>query len=205
MPSCCRQGVTGFGFPSHHYLQARYAFLPVFTSRSCCPGSQYLACRTSQPPWWKKILKLLCRSRRVRSSLQIDSTRLTSRAEVPVEAGIKTRNSYVVHPLRPSPLTLGPIVGGGTHNPGIRRRRQLQQGGLHNLQRHLRSSEDCRRGGKHPLLRLKPADDRFQCMGCPWDGLDFSQSLFGHFVGGEQNNNNVGIIYGTSMSACSIE
>jgi hypothetical protein len=42
-------------------------------------------------------------------------------------------------------------------------------------------------------------------MGCPWDGLDFSQSLFGHFVGGEQNNNNVGIIYGTSMSACSME
>ncbi|KAJ6566952.1 hypothetical protein B0H19DRAFT_939657, partial [Mycena capillaripes] len=39
-----------------------------------------------------------------------------------------------------------------------------------------------------------------ECMGCPWGGLDFSQSLFGHFVGGEQNNGNVGIIYGTSTS-----
>ncbi|KAJ7896748.1 hypothetical protein B0H14DRAFT_2558115 [Mycena olivaceomarginata] len=28
-------------------------------------------------------------------------------------------------------------------------------------------------------------------------GLDFSQSLFGHFVGGEQNNLDVGEIYGT--------
>ncbi|KAJ7446102.1 hypothetical protein FB451DRAFT_791325 [Mycena latifolia] len=35
-----------------------------------------------------------------------------------------------------------------------------------------------------------------ECMGCPWHGLDFSQSLFGHFVGGEQNNEEVGIIYG---------
>ncbi|KAJ6479963.1 hypothetical protein C8R47DRAFT_1136518 [Mycena vitilis] len=35
-----------------------------------------------------------------------------------------------------------------------------------------------------------------ECMGCPYNGLDFSQSLFGHFVGGEQNNEAVGIIYG---------
>ncbi|KAJ7052135.1 hypothetical protein C8F01DRAFT_1337948 [Mycena amicta] len=35
-----------------------------------------------------------------------------------------------------------------------------------------------------------------ECMGCPPWGLDFSQSLFGHFVGGEQNNEEVGIIYG---------
>ncbi|KAJ6600388.1 hypothetical protein DFH09DRAFT_1128175 [Mycena vulgaris] len=35
-----------------------------------------------------------------------------------------------------------------------------------------------------------------ECMGCPYNGLDFSQSLFGHFVGGEQNNLEVGIIYG---------
>ncbi|KAJ6615002.1 hypothetical protein B0H10DRAFT_2042860 [Mycena sp. CBHHK59/15] len=34
-----------------------------------------------------------------------------------------------------------------------------------------------------------------ECMGCPWDGLDFSQSLFSHFVG-EGNNEAVGIIYG---------
>ncbi|KAJ7221342.1 hypothetical protein GGX14DRAFT_388526 [Mycena pura] len=36
-----------------------------------------------------------------------------------------------------------------------------------------------------------------ECMGCPGWGLDFSQSLFGHFVGGEQNNLNVGIISGS--------
>ncbi|KAJ7184690.1 RlpA-like double-psi beta-barrel-protein domain-containing protein-containing protein [Mycena filopes] len=35
-----------------------------------------------------------------------------------------------------------------------------------------------------------------ECMNCPYNGLDFSQSLFGHFVGGEQNNLNVGVIYG---------
>ncbi|KAJ7684202.1 hypothetical protein DFH06DRAFT_1154996 [Mycena polygramma] len=35
-----------------------------------------------------------------------------------------------------------------------------------------------------------------ECMGCPYNGLDFSQSLFGHFVGGEQNNEVVGYIYG---------
>ncbi|KAJ6514532.1 hypothetical protein DFH09DRAFT_1333021 [Mycena vulgaris] len=33
------------------------------------------------------------------------------------------------------------------------------------------------------------------CMSCPWDGLDFSQSLFSFFVG-EGNNEEVGIIYG---------
>ncbi|KAF7353967.1 Distantly related to plant expansins [Mycena venus] len=36
-----------------------------------------------------------------------------------------------------------------------------------------------------------------ECEGCPWGALDFSQSLFGHFVGGVQNNNNVGQFYGT--------
>ncbi|KAJ7711903.1 hypothetical protein B0H16DRAFT_1627273 [Mycena metata] len=35
-----------------------------------------------------------------------------------------------------------------------------------------------------------------ECEICPHRGLDFSQSLFGHFVGGEQNNNQVGVIYG---------
>ncbi|KAK7036103.1 hypothetical protein R3P38DRAFT_2910611 [Favolaschia claudopus] len=37
-----------------------------------------------------------------------------------------------------------------------------------------------------------------ECEGCPWDALDFSQSLFGHFVGGEQNNYEVGQFYGPS-------
>ncbi|KAJ7176308.1 RlpA-like double-psi beta-barrel-protein domain-containing protein-containing protein [Mycena crocata] len=35
-----------------------------------------------------------------------------------------------------------------------------------------------------------------ECMECPYGALDFSQSLFGHFVGGEQNNEEVGYIYG---------
>ncbi|KAJ7026256.1 RlpA-like double-psi beta-barrel-protein domain-containing protein-containing protein [Mycena alexandri] len=35
-----------------------------------------------------------------------------------------------------------------------------------------------------------------ECMICPHNGLDFSQSLFGHFVGGEQNNLQVGVIHG---------
>ncbi|KAF7314871.1 hypothetical protein MIND_00000800 [Mycena indigotica] len=33
-----------------------------------------------------------------------------------------------------------------------------------------------------------------ECMGCPEWGLDLSQSFFGHFVGGQQNNNLVGVI-----------
>ncbi|KAF7314887.1 hypothetical protein MIND_00002400 [Mycena indigotica] len=33
-----------------------------------------------------------------------------------------------------------------------------------------------------------------ECMGCPDWGLDLSQSFFGHFVGGQQNNNLVGVI-----------
>ncbi|KAF7289192.1 hypothetical protein MIND_01380300 [Mycena indigotica] len=33
-----------------------------------------------------------------------------------------------------------------------------------------------------------------ECMGCPEWGLDLSQSLFGHFVGGVQNDLNVGVI-----------
>ncbi|KAJ7184893.1 hypothetical protein C8R46DRAFT_467699 [Mycena filopes] len=35
-----------------------------------------------------------------------------------------------------------------------------------------------------------------ECMECPHMALDFSQALFGHFVGGEQNNEEVGYIYG---------
>ncbi|KAJ7032593.1 hypothetical protein C8F04DRAFT_655295 [Mycena alexandri] len=35
-----------------------------------------------------------------------------------------------------------------------------------------------------------------ECEECPHMALDFSQSLFGHFVGGEQNNDDVGYIYG---------
>ncbi|KAJ7334869.1 RlpA-like double-psi beta-barrel-protein domain-containing protein-containing protein, partial [Mycena albidolilacea] len=35
-----------------------------------------------------------------------------------------------------------------------------------------------------------------ECEECPYGALDFSQSLFGHFVGGEQNNLNVGEFYG---------
>ncbi|KAJ7756586.1 hypothetical protein B0H16DRAFT_1538466 [Mycena metata] len=35
-----------------------------------------------------------------------------------------------------------------------------------------------------------------ECEECPHMALDFSQSLFGHFVGGEQNNEEVGYIYG---------
>ncbi|KAJ7145584.1 RlpA-like double-psi beta-barrel-protein domain-containing protein-containing protein [Mycena epipterygia] len=34
-----------------------------------------------------------------------------------------------------------------------------------------------------------------ECMGCPEKGLDASQGLFGHFVGGVQNDLSVGIIY----------
>jgi hypothetical protein len=41
--------------------------------------------------------------------------------------------------------------------------------------------------------------DLCQCEECPYGALDFSQSLFGHFVGGEQNNLNVGELYGVSM------
>ncbi|KAF7323730.1 hypothetical protein MKEN_00593900 [Mycena kentingensis (nom. inval.)] len=36
-----------------------------------------------------------------------------------------------------------------------------------------------------------------ECEGCPDHALDFSQSLFGHFVGGEQNNFNVGVMTGS--------
>jgi len=36
-----------------------------------------------------------------------------------------------------------------------------------------------------------------ECEGCPWGALDFSESLFGHFVGGEQNNYNVGQFFGS--------
>ncbi|KAJ7145582.1 hypothetical protein C8R44DRAFT_600569, partial [Mycena epipterygia] len=35
-----------------------------------------------------------------------------------------------------------------------------------------------------------------ECEECPFGALDFSQALFGHFVGGEQNNLEVGYIYG---------
>jgi hypothetical protein len=36
-----------------------------------------------------------------------------------------------------------------------------------------------------------------ECEDCPWGALDFSGSLFGHFVGGEQNNEVVGQFFGT--------
>ncbi|KAF8209503.1 hypothetical protein K438DRAFT_1960498 [Mycena galopus ATCC 62051] len=42
-----------------------------------------------------------------------------------------------------------------------------------------------------------------ECEGCADSQLDFSQGLFGHFVGGVQNDNNVGQIYGSyTFGAC---